>query len=242
MDTYYEEIIKEVKKLMEAKNYQEAYAVLEDELSMPYIPKDSENILIALYNECRSELQLNKVERNYDDEDIEMLLQGNLEAQFMAVELLKKSNLRLHLSEIQAYLCDRPHILVRALLIEAMMEQNIAEEVHMVYEDMEITCLPCYIEAPMKAKGAQLAADTLCTWFENEDPSFLTMCMESLIKEMYLRLPFNLDEDEAVPMAMAVVSYVYRARDDAAAYQTFLEEKNLAQWSGFELLLNKHGI
>lgn len=242
MDTYYVEIIKEVKKLMSSGDYQEAFAVLEDELAMPYIPKESEQELVMLYNECRSELRAGTVERAYGIEDIETLLSGKLEEQFMAVELLKQSNIRQHISAIDAYLCGSPHILVQAMLIEALMEQNIAEEIHMRYEDMEITFLPCYIEPPMKAKGAQKAANQLCDWFENEDPSFLTLCMESLIKEAVLRLPFNVEEDEAIPLATSIVSYVYRASRDEEGFQIFLKEHALAQWCGFELLLDKHSI
>lgn len=242
MDTYYVEILKEVKKLMSNGDYQEAYAILEDELAMPYIPKDSEQELISLYNECRCELRVNTTERTYGIEDVETLLAGNLEEQFMAVELLKQSNIRQHLSSIDSYLCASPHILVQAMLIEALMEQNIAEEIHMRYEDMEITFLPCYIEAPMKAKGAIMAANQLCDWFENDDPSFLTLCIESLIKEAVLRLPFNVDCDEALPLAIAIVNYVYTASRDEEGFQQFLQKHALAQWCGFELLLDKHHI
>lgn len=242
MDTYYEEILKEVNKLIAAHDYKEAYAILEDELAMPYIPMESESAMIALYNECRSELQLNKVERNYDDEDIEQLLMGSLEEQLMAVELLKKSNLRQHVKEVEQCLCANPHILVRSLLIEAMMDQNIAEEIHMTYEEMEITFLPCYIEAPMKAEGAVIAVNLLCDWWENEDPTFLKMCIDSLIKELYLRLPFNLEEDEGLPMAMAIVEYVCMAGNDKETYTIFKEAKQLTHEHGFELLLCKHHI
>lgn len=243
MDTYYEEIVKEVKKLMMEGNYKEAYAVLEEELMMPYIPKDSETILVSLYNECRSVCNYNTIEHAYGDEDIAKLLQGNLEGQFMAVELLKKSNLRNHLEDVQAYLSKEPHILVRSQLIEALMEQNIADEMHMVYEDnMDITFLPCYIEAPMKSEGAAIAANQLCDWFENEDPSFLKMCIDSLIKEAYLRLPINLDEDEAIPLAQAIVAYVYKASQNEEGYQHFLQMYQLTQETGQPLLLSKYAI
>lgn len=243
LDTYYEEIIKEVKKLMAKGDYQEAYEILEEELSMPYIPKESEQILISQYNECRSALNFNRREKTYDDEDIATLLQGSLEEQYMAVELLKKSNLRNHLEEVQAYLSKCPHILIRSLLIEALMEQNIAEEIRMNYEDdLEITFYPCYIEAPMKTKGATLAANTLCDWFENDDPTFLKMCIDSLIKELYLRLPFNLEEDEASHLAQSVVSYVFKAGQNEEGYQHFLATKQLTQEISEPLLLSKYGL
>lgn len=242
MDTYYEEILKEIRKLMAAHDYQEAFAILEDELAMPYIPKESETQLVDLYNECRSMLRLHHVERSYEDDDIEALLQGSLEEQFMAVELLKKSNLRNHLDEVRTYLCNQPDILVRSLLIDACMEQNIAEELQTIEDGMEVTFLPCYIEPVMRAKGAVLAVNTLCEWFEDEDPTFLKLCIECLIQECYLHLPFNIDEDEGIPLAIAIVAYVMKAQDNETGLEEFLKEKNLAQWAGFALLLNKHRI
>jgi len=242
MESYYEDILKEIRKHMEEGNHKAAYDLLEDELAMPYIPKDSEKVLIDLYNECRSILRFHRNERVYDDEDIERLLKGSLEEQFMAVELLKKSNLRHHLQEVEQYLCDEPDVLVRALLIDAMMEQNIAEEMHTVVNDMEISFLPCYIEPVMRAKGAIVAANALYDWFENEDPSFLSLCMECLLQECYLHLPFNMDEDEGIPLALAIVHYVKRSQGDENGFVTFLTQHRLEQEHGFALLLNKHGI
>lgn len=242
MEYYYEDILKQLHKLMAEHKEQEAYVILEQELSMPYIPKDVEPELIRLYNECRSTLRVNRAQRSYDDEDIEALLNGSLEEQFMAVELLKKSNIRNHLDSIEAYLCKEPHVLVSSYLIDAMMEQKIADEIHMTYHDMDISFLPCYIEAPMRAKGAVVAANALCEWFEDEDPTFLKMCIESLIQECYLHLPFNIDEDEGVPLALSIVCYVKKANGAQDDIDEFLSAKGLKDEKAFALLLNKHGI
>ncbi|MFR6489544.1 MAG: DUF3196 family protein, partial [Clostridium sp.] len=37
MDTYYEDILKKVEALIEDAQYAEAYTILDEELSMPYI-------------------------------------------------------------------------------------------------------------------------------------------------------------------------------------------------------------
>lgn len=242
VEYYYEDILDQLHKLMAEKKYQEASVILEKELSMPYIPKESEAKLLALYQECRSECQYQKAQRYHDEEDVEALLNGSLEEQFMAVELLKKSNLRNHLDIIEQYLCHQPHGLVSALLIDAMMEQKIADEMHMIYNGMEISFLPCYIEAPMRAKGAITAASALCDWFEDENPTFLKLCMESLIQECYLHLPFSIDEDEGIPLALSIVYYVKAAEGDQDSMDAFLKAKGLEKELGFALLLNKHGI
>ncbi len=241
MENYYEEILSKIRKHMAAENYQAAIRLLEDELAVAYIPKDIEPILITLHDECRSELRQNAPKR-YEEADIETLLAGSLEEQFMAVELLKNSNLRHHLNEIEQYLNKNPNDLVRSLLIDTMMEQNIAEEMHTVMDGLEVTFLPCYIEPVMQAQGAVIAAEALCEWFENDDPTFLKMCMECLIQECYLHLPFNIAADEGIPLALSIVYYVKCAQGDEADFKTFLTQKQLMQEHGFALLLNKHGI
>lgn len=47
MDTYYEDILKKVETLMKDAQFAEAYAILDEELSMPYIPREYEEPLIA---------------------------------------------------------------------------------------------------------------------------------------------------------------------------------------------------
>lgn len=241
MENYYEEILNRIRTHMAEKNYQAAMRLLEEELAVAYIPKDIEPILTKLYEECRSELR-QKSSRRYEETDIESLLSGSLDEQFMAVELLKNSNLRHHLDTVEHYLNDDPNYLVRALLIDAMMEQNIAEEMHTVVDGLQITFLPCYIEPVMCSEGAVIAANALCEWFESNDPTFLKMCMESLIQECYLHLPFNIAADEGIPLALSIVYYVLHAQGKEAEFTAFLAQNQLTEANGFALLLNKHGI
>lgn len=241
MDTYYEDILKKVETQMAEQDFQDAFNILEEELSMPYIPKEYEEKLIAYYNQCRGEVKLNTT-RQYSEEDIEALLKGSLEEQFLAIEQLKKSNIRNHMDEIQDYLKHNPHYLVRSFLMEALMEQNITDEITAEMDGLEVTFTPCYIEPPMESDGVVSAVGYLKDWFENDNPTFTMMCVECLVKEAYLRLPFNIEEDESLDLALAIAGYVFMANGEREAWEVFLEEKGLAQKCGYELLLNKHDI
>ena len=64
--------------------------------------------------------------------------------------------------------------------------------------------------------------------------------MESLVKEAYLKLPFNVEEDEALALAVAIVCYVFIASENREGMDAFLQDKNLKQYAGYELLLNRH--
>ena len=68
------------------------------------------------------------------------------------------------------------------------------------------------------------------------------MCVESLIKEAYLRLPFTIEEDEAFDLAVDIACYVFKANEDKEGLMMFLNEKGLAQSYGYELLLSKHDV
>ena len=101
---------------------------MEEELAMPYIPFNVEEELIQCYNECSSELRAH-TQKAYSEDDIEAMLAGELDEQFLAIEQLKKSNIRNYVDVIQNFLSQKNvHTLSRSLLIEAMMDQNITDE------------------------------------------------------------------------------------------------------------------
>lgn len=242
MDSYYEDILKKAAQYMSEEAWETAFHIVEEELSMPYIPKPYEERLIELYNTCRAQLRQQKALRTYSEEEIGELLRGSLEEQLLAVEQLKKSNIRNHLEEIRTYFLDEPHYLVRSCLMEALMEQNISDEFTTEIDGLEVTFIPCFIELPQESDGVEQAVSYLREWFENDEPTFMTLCVESLIKEAYLRLPFTIDAAEGFAMAVAIACYVFRAVGDQERLSAFLDEKGLAQSHGYELLLNKHDI
>ena len=171
-----------------------------------------------------------------------MLLKGSLEEQFLAIEQLRKSNIRNLLDAIRDYLGNAPHYLIRSYLIEAMMEQNISDEFTIEMDGLVITFAPCFIEPPMESDGVIQAVAYLKDWFESDNPTFTMMCVETLVKEAYLRLPYNIEEDDALGIAIGVAQYVFAAHEEMDAFAIFLNEKGLARNSGYELLLSKHEI
>ena len=50
MSSYYDTILKRVESEMEKGDFAEAMKLLEEELSMPYIPKEDEERIITKYN------------------------------------------------------------------------------------------------------------------------------------------------------------------------------------------------
>lgn len=242
MDDFYHDLLKKAHTFIENEQYQEAMEILEEEFIMPYIPKEYEVEMIAMYNTCRSALNASKKVKKYDEEDIETLLKGSFEEACQAVELLKKSNVRMHLDLIEAYLKNDPHFLVRTLLVEILIEQEVHDEITMDYDGLEICFSPSYVELPQDQDAFVEAVKIVCSYYENENPTFLQMCVETMMKEMYFRLPFALSEDEIYPFIYAVLLYVYKANEDKAGFEAMIHEKNLANYTGYDLLLYKYGI
>ncbi len=238
MDSYYDTLIKQCETLIERQDHKEALALLEEELSMPYIPKQVEDKIIALYNECRSVLRLSQQTAKVCD--IEELLKGSLDEQFQAVEQLRSSNIRNHLHVVQEAFDTNENDWIKAFLIEALCEQNVSETFTLQREGLEYTFIPSALTLPRENEAVCQCVEQLREWFENENPSFLSLCVETLMQEAYLRLPMDIDETECVPLSLAVVEYVFYAYQMPEAFTAFLKEKGLAFEDDYELLLEKH--
>ncbi|NBK99708.1 MAG: hypothetical protein EOM50_17195 [Erysipelotrichia bacterium] len=241
-DGFYEKLLQDVHAHMQEKNYQEAMLLLEEEFRMPYIPKEYEEKLIPLYNECKSVLNAHKKERKYEEDEIEELLNGSLDEAFCAVELLKASNIRKHLEGVETYLQNNPHFLIRSLLIECLIEQDIRDEIRLNYDGLEVRFTPSYVEMPNEQEAFMKAVKQVQQYYENDNPTFLMMCVECMMKEMFFKLPFSLTEDEMNHFIYAILLYVYQANGDLEGFKAFIHEKNLANYGGYDLLLYKYDI
>ena len=242
MEDFYETLISDVKQCMAMQDFTKALALLEAEFTMPYIPKEVEAQLIALYNTCKSEVNAMKTTRKYEEDDIEELLSGSLDEAFQGVEMLKASNVRKHLDIVKSYLKQEPHFLIRTLLIEILIEQDIHEEIELDYDGLDVVFTPSYVELPQYQEALGQAIQLVQSYYENENPTFLMMCVECMMKEMYFKMPFSLGEDEIMPFVYAILLYVYKANDDKAGFEAIINEKNLANYGGYDLLLYKYDI
>lgn len=238
MESFYQEMIAEIDELLSSKRTQEALQKIELELSMPYVPMDVE----AMLKQRLSNLTNEQVKTlSFDDETLEKMLKGNEKDALIAVDYLKEINIYRHLDMIQDVFHTQASRIVIVSLIDALMKQNVTQEFQCEIDGLSITFMPCFIEDPFNNEGVDSVIQYLSAWFEHDNASFYHMCIQSLLLESYLRLPFTIEEDEAEAIALAICAYVYEAFGQKEEYFTFLNEKKLARLDGFELLLRKHG-
>lgn len=238
MESFYKEMIAELDELISSERYQEAMKKIELELSMPYVPYEVEEALKERLSEFK-DTQAKKL--SFDDETLEMMLKGNEKDALIAIDYLREINIYRYLDLIQEVFDTQSSHVVKVSLIDTLMKQNVTQEFQCEIEGMQLAFMPCFIEDPFNNDGVDCVKSYLSTWFEHDNASFYQMCIQSLMLESYLRLPFTIEEDEAEALALAICAYVYEAFGQKEDYFAFLNEKKLARLDGFELLLRKHG-
>lgn len=239
MESFYQEMLAEIDALMMSKQFQEAKQKIEMELSMPYIPSDVEHQLKQKQQELNADAKVKTL--SFDDETLEKMLKGNEEEALIAIDYLQQMNLHRYVDMIQDVFAVQTSRLVVVSLMLALMKQNITQEFHCDIDGLQISFMPCYIEDPFHNDGVDMVLQYLSTWFEHDNASFYQMCVQSLMLESFLRLPFVIEEDEAQEYALAISAYVFEAFGQKDDYFAFLQQKKLARFDGFELLLRKHG-
>ena len=122
---YYEEILKEIKECIENKEYEQARRLIENELSVPYVPRDVERQLQEFLNTVK---EASFMPISLTDEDIEKYLFMDEVHQLMAVDGLNKRNLREYIDLCQKYLSSQGYINAKALLIDSLIRQGINHE------------------------------------------------------------------------------------------------------------------
>lgn len=236
-ENYYEQLIEQIKQHIQEEEYLKASQLLEEELKMPYVPAEIESQLLKLMREVAPYLKRDEQgKRVLSVEQIEdYLLRGNESQQVQAVEALYTRNLRDFIDIIKNYLEKTPSRIVASLLIDACIDQQIRDEIKYNIDGLEMIFIPSVLEKPVETDGFKIALAKLTEWFENENPSFLVLCMETLIQQVYLKLPESYEEDEGELLAISIASRVYQLLSDEEGMNQFLIEHKVEKEQLLEL-------
>ncbi len=218
MANYYDEILEEIRKLMQEGKASDAMALVKKELGMPYIPPEIETQL----KKMRRDLQFALSEKNGSTEmsldTILEYLKGKPEAQLAAAAALSKRNLRECLPEIQNWLASDPFEQAGALVVEEIAEQEIGEEFVWNRGGLEYTFFGDGLTPVADSKGFLKAEQLLEAWLSNDRPDLFEMAKTLLIQEVYMFLPLSYDEEEGEVLALQMVQQVSEMMDDGETY------------------------
>lgn len=225
MSNYYDEILQEIKDLIDNKEYEEAYSLLRKEKSMPYIPSDVEPQLDALLKDVRFYLsdKKNNTESNLDD--LLDSLKGNATEQLLACNELSKKNLRDCIVEIQEYLQSDPFSEAAAILVENIAEQAIQEEFTWNKDGVEYTFYGDSLTPCAESIGFLKALELINSWF-NKNPDMLEMAKTLLVHEVFMFLPLSYEEEDSTSLAYDVSEEVCLAMQNEALLKEIQDKIN----------------
>lgn len=212
---YYDVIAIYVTILIEMDSLEEAKHVLEEELSMPYIPGKYEKIFNETYDELLKRGRENSKSINIfdtiSDEDLaaQLLSQSDKEIIFMLLDQLNQRNIRRILPALEEYLSDvsKPRIF-KTIIIESLASQNVDQFFILKDENEEIEINPCHTTPLMN----QVFINKIYFMFENitmrKDISFLEYCMDVLVSYAGNIYPNEVEDDKINLVACSIAIYV----------------------------------
>lgn len=233
MADYYSQFWLKIEKLMSEDKTEEVLRLVNEELSMPYIPMADEDRLRELAKSLKKE----QVKRTPSLEElVESIKKSNLES-LAALDQLRKSNLRLLGGAIQDMFDASLHPLIATLLIQICIEQQLTETFVWQKDGQRMEFIPMYLPLPWDSDGYIAALQILRDWLENDNPSLLKMCVDVLDGEVTLALPMSFSEEEGLILAASVLKFVYMALNDVnewrkAVIKFKIEEPQLFEISG----------
>lgn len=201
---YYDELIENIDKLIKERDYDQAKSLIENELNLPYIPRDIEERLNNYLCEIKASTNGLKL---LTDDDLVAYLHSNSQKQLIAINELGKRNLRDYIDICYKYLKGNGHQNAKALLIDSLIRQEINYEFAYVNNGSFMSFNPINLKVIEETHGFKLASQELDRYYY-KDPSKNHMAIELLYKEALLSLPNQIDGDL---VSENIISYI----DDA---------------------------
>ena len=238
MSNYYNECLEKIENFIQEGKLSEASKLIDEELSMPYVPIEFEEKL----KELKKETLPAKKKNMLSDEEMETYIEKGEIFQLLVVKELKERNIRQYIDLIQHLFDVTESMLVKISLIEICIDQQLTEEFKINKDGLDVHFVPAACVLPQDSDGFDCCLEYLKEWLENEDPTLYDLCKQTALKEAYLHLPFEIEETEAEDMAFAIVTYVSEMMECEEAVKKMLCEKNASQKATFELLLYSNTI
>jgi len=237
VNSYYQSLLEQISKEIGENHFEAALQLIDEELSMPYVPAEIEKPLRDYRQICLEELpQPEKVP------DLESLIQGNQSQQELAVMHLSKMNLRMYSNEVQTLL-DSTYLLdeIKGELIESLMEQKIDTPYHIKKSGLEITFIPSAIRMTDEDDTVIQIQQLFDDWFSNDNPTFCRFCHRLLKQEILENRPFDFEELDPRAIAKSIVRLVSEAFGQLDEFTVFSEKKGLQDVAEQPLLIERRG-
>lgn len=229
---YYDFILLKVQNYLNLDMKKEALKTLEEELSMPYIPKEYDKKFNDLYAEITKEIRSNS--KSYspfdmldEDELKEELLKMNSKNLIFLINQLTKRNVRSYMKEIKKLLISDIQSMYKSIILETLCDQGISEEVVVKKNDLELTLVPSNLKHFIERESFENINKLLNSLNEEKNVSLDETMTSLLVQYLGDIYPLDVDEDEESLVALAI----YIVANDLFGYKLDVEK-----------LASKHGV
>lgn len=242
-NSYYEEIVGEINSLIEKQEYQQAYKQLQNELEMPYIPKEYENIFIELFKKCNAFLHQPKVNQqaHLTQQEIEKILLNPFdeEIHLAIISDLKSYNIRNMLETIEKYLKNslfRDENKVHLLF--ALKEQGIDQQFMVKKNNGNFNLNPKLMEKSEDNKLVKAVLKLLDQFVYNDNPGLYQICLYILDNYFYNLYPLTSKEDKARLLTTAIIYKAHQLQFNEVSLETIADLLSVTNKSEIKQLLN----
>lgn len=217
---YYETVLIDIEKAISQDDKERARRLIENELSMPYIPSEYEDRLLKLKKQCKEI----KPSLEVDDEMLAYYLaSADKMKELIAVNKLDNLNLRQYHELISDYLLNAVNDNARSLLISALIEQGVKEEYKVIKNGVEYDFIPLYCESIDMSDGYKSAQEFIESSIACENASLAQMAHKLIVKVCFDALPLSIDAEEGIIYAKSIIMYLYDLLGDDAAMADFAQ-------------------
>jgi len=226
---YYDELIDEIKELISNHNYNGALIKINDELMMPYIPQQVEEVLKTLLQEVNEKIREQKPSETtvWTLAKISDILANpsDEEPQLLAFQYLKDQNLRQILPVIRQYFLNKKVTdFAKIYLLYLLKKQEITEIFEVKKTNGIFHLNPSQIIPYKENEQVKTIMKLLDQWVYNDNPSLYHTCLYLLETYYYNLYPYFLENNEEKALTIAIIYKGHRMYGEEIVIQDLAEQ------------------
>ncbi|WP_027063164.1 DUF3196 family protein [Mesoplasma seiffertii] len=231
---FYEEIIIEITELIDKKDYDQAMSIINQELSMPYVPAEVELKLLQLKKQIidlSDDLIKRSGAQTFSIEDIQAMLNNDKDtiAQTIAINNIEKINIRLILEDIKKYLLN-PQVVAqnKTFLLLALLKQDFNMDLQVFKNGEYFTINPASLSIEKIDQEIQTITNIVDQSLGQENPSLAEIATTALFLYFFNSFP-KVELEQPYEAAAAIIYLAY----EMSGLEFKIEE--VAKWFEIDL-------
>ncbi|MBR0138000.1 MAG: DUF3196 family protein [Erysipelotrichaceae bacterium] len=235
--SYYQQLLDRIEELFISKSYKEASKLVDNELSMPYVPREFEEKLLKYRDDLKGYLTEEKPEVLLSKEQVrDYLMKGSRERIAQVIGFLASANIRNYLETVEDYLLsDFADPLTSTQILQIMRDQQLSRNIQLKKNGIILQADPSKLPDVLEQPVLQDVFRDIEELFETDDPVFMQQCQSVLLNFAFNLYPVLLNDEDREKVLYSVIRYVYCAYDDHEGWKQFcsdhqIEEKGLIKF------------